>query len=170
MYKIIGADGKEYGPATADQLREWIQAGRANAQTRAQDEGTTEWKPLGEYLELAPLLTQTIPSSSTPGRISIAPVLRTNPLAVTGLIMGILSLTCVCCCSGVPFNILGIIFSCIALAQINANPSAEGGRPLAIAGLILSILGLLLAIAFFIFGIAINGLSSTDFMQKLEKL
>lgn len=56
MYKIIGADGKEYGPITADLLRKWIADGRANAQTRVQLEGTTEWKTLGEFPELAAML------------------------------------------------------------------------------------------------------------------
>ena len=48
MYKIIGADGKEYGPITADQLRQWIAEGRANANTKVLAEGTTEWKALAE--------------------------------------------------------------------------------------------------------------------------
>jgi hypothetical protein len=48
MYKIIGADGREYGPVTADQLRNWIAEGRATAQTRAQAEGSAQWKPLPE--------------------------------------------------------------------------------------------------------------------------
>jgi len=39
MYKIIGADGKEYGPIPAEQLREWIAEGRANAQTKVLPEG-----------------------------------------------------------------------------------------------------------------------------------
>ena len=51
MYKIIGADGKEYGPVTAEQLRQWIQEGRANAQTRAQAEGSADWKSLAEFPE-----------------------------------------------------------------------------------------------------------------------
>jgi hypothetical protein len=53
MYKIIGADGKEYGPATADQLRQWIHDRRANAQTKAQAEGDTEWKNLADFPEFA---------------------------------------------------------------------------------------------------------------------
>ena len=56
MYKIIGADGREYGPITAEQLREWIAEGRANAQTRALAEGAAQWKTLTEYLEFAPAL------------------------------------------------------------------------------------------------------------------
>jgi len=31
VYKIIGADGKEYGPITAEQLRRWIAEGLAIA-------------------------------------------------------------------------------------------------------------------------------------------
>ena len=52
MYKIIGADGKEYGPITAEQLKQWVAEGRANAQTKVLPEGTTEWKTLAEVPEL----------------------------------------------------------------------------------------------------------------------
>ena len=55
MYKIVGADGRQYGPVNAAQLREWIMAGRANAQTMAQIEGGTEWKPLGSFPDFADL-------------------------------------------------------------------------------------------------------------------
>jgi len=64
MYKIIGADGREYGPVTADQLRQWIRDGRANAQTKVQAESATEWKTLAEIPEFAGALgsaTPTIP-------------------------------------------------------------------------------------------------------------
>src|SRR3990172_9234335 len=57
MYKILGADQKEYGPVSLEQLRQWLAEGRVNAQTLAQAEGTTGWKPLAAYPELAPLLT-----------------------------------------------------------------------------------------------------------------
>jgi TM2 domain-containing membrane protein YozV len=53
MYKIIGVDGREYGPVTPEQLREWVTAGRANGQTRAQAEGSTEWRPLCTFAEFA---------------------------------------------------------------------------------------------------------------------
>jgi hypothetical protein len=52
MYKIIGADGKEYGPISAEQVKQWITEGRANAQTKVLAEGTTEWKALGDFPEL----------------------------------------------------------------------------------------------------------------------
>lgn len=56
MYKIIGADGHEYGPVTTEQLRQWIREGRASPQTKVQAEGATEWKTLGEFSEFADLL------------------------------------------------------------------------------------------------------------------
>ncbi len=53
MYKIIGSDGREYGPVTTEQLRQWIATGRANLQTKAQPEGGTDWRPLAEFPEFA---------------------------------------------------------------------------------------------------------------------
>jgi TM2 domain-containing membrane protein YozV len=66
MYKIIGADGRQYGPVSAVQVREWITAGRANAQTMAQAEGATEWKPLGSFTEFADLLVASPTAPSLP--------------------------------------------------------------------------------------------------------
>lgn len=64
MYKIIGADGKEYGPVTTEQLRQWIREGRANAQTKVQAEGSTEWKPISAFPELADLPTASVPATA----------------------------------------------------------------------------------------------------------
>ena len=57
MYKIIGVDQKEYGPISADQLRQWIAEGRANGQTKVQLEGSTDWKPLSDFPEFIEALT-----------------------------------------------------------------------------------------------------------------
>jgi hypothetical protein len=53
MYKIIGADQKEYGPVSAEQLRQWLAEGRVNAQTQVLPEGGTEWKALRDLPEFA---------------------------------------------------------------------------------------------------------------------
>ena len=53
MYKIIGADGKEYGPVSADLLRDWIQQGRVSLHTQARLEGSTDWKPLSGFPEFS---------------------------------------------------------------------------------------------------------------------
>jgi len=54
MYKIIGADGKEYGPVSVDQIRQWAAAGRINAQTLIQPEGSTDWKAAANFPDLLP--------------------------------------------------------------------------------------------------------------------
>jgi len=168
MYKIIGVDGREYGPITADQLREWIAEGRANAQTWALAEGAAQWKPLTEYLEFAPALGRTPPPLSAPGPISITRAPRTNSLALMGMLMGVLSITCgMCCCYGMPFNLLGIVFSLIALAQIRNDPRSQEGWGLAVAGLVLSLLSFLLAVLFFAFGLALN---APDILRKIQRL
>jgi hypothetical protein len=56
MYKIIGVDGKEYGPITAEQLKQWIAENRANAQTKVLADGATEWKTVADLPEFAAAL------------------------------------------------------------------------------------------------------------------
>lgn len=51
MYKIIGNDGKEYGPVTADQLREWLRQGRVGLQTPVRPESGGDWRALSSYPE-----------------------------------------------------------------------------------------------------------------------
>jgi hypothetical protein len=58
MFKMIGGDGQEYGPFSAEQLRQWIAEHRANGQTLVQAEGTQGWKPLSEFPEFAALLAE----------------------------------------------------------------------------------------------------------------
>jgi uncharacterized RDD family membrane protein YckC len=53
MFIIIGGDGREYGPVTADQVRTWINGGRANLDTRAKALGSEEWRRLGDYAEFS---------------------------------------------------------------------------------------------------------------------
>jgi hypothetical protein len=56
MYRMIGADGKEYGPLTEAQLLEFITQRRANNFTRVRREGTEDWRALGEWPEFAEAL------------------------------------------------------------------------------------------------------------------
>jgi hypothetical protein len=77
MYKIIGADKKEYGPVSAEQLCEWIQQGRVSAQTLVQAEGQTDWRPVIAFPEFAEALAAKSPSSPPPlaagGTTGVAP-------------------------------------------------------------------------------------------------
>src|SRR5689334_3164930 len=76
MYRILGADGKEYGPVSADVLRQWIVQGRANALTRILAEGATEWKPLSDLPEFAADLAA---KAASPGPSPTAPTLGPLP-------------------------------------------------------------------------------------------
>lgn len=58
MFTILGTDGKEYGPVSTGQIKEWILAGRANAQTRARAADGAEWKTLADFSEFAAALSQ----------------------------------------------------------------------------------------------------------------
>jgi hypothetical protein len=150
MYKIIGADGRPYGPIDADQLRRWIAEGRANASTQTLAPGATEWKPLGTLSEFA------VHFAATQMPPSIAPVSgshhrRTNPFALWGMILGILAtVCCFCCCLNVPLGALGLVFSIIGLLQINENPDMYEGRGLAVVGIVLSSVGLLCGLGLFL--------------------
>lgn len=168
MYKIIGADGKEYGPITIEVLRQWIAQGRANGQSKVLPEGATEWKTIAELPELATVLTAPPATITAPGPISLAPVPRNNSFAVAGLTLGILGLTLgLCCCYGLPFSVPGIICSIVALNQIKNDPSVQQGRNLAITGLILSILSILLGGLLLALGVA---LSTPDMIRRIQRL
>lgn len=61
-YFIQGADQKEYGPITADQLRQWIAQNRLNRFSPARAEGETLWKTLGDFTEFAEVLGSSAPA------------------------------------------------------------------------------------------------------------
>ena len=52
-YVIIGGDGREYGPISADDLHKWIAEGRLNAQSPAKGTGDAEFRPLAAFPEFA---------------------------------------------------------------------------------------------------------------------
>src|ERR1041385_6997696 len=167
MFFISGADGREYGPVTPEQLREWIAQGLANAQSKVRQEGVTEWKALADFPEFAvqpgaqPLTTGAPPAFPT----GIIP--KTNSMAIAGMIMGILSVTLGCCCYGLPFNVAGIVCSGVALSQISKDPVNQQSKNYAIAGLVLSILSVLLAGLFLVLGVAANW---KDVLRNMRRL
>ena len=155
MYRIVGADGRQYGPISADQIRRWIAEGRANAQTQTLAEGATEWKPLGTIPEFANFFATQAPPPINP--VTGSHLRATNSFAVWGMVFGILAVvSCCCCCPGILFSALGLIFSLVGLSQINGRPDLYEGRGYAIAGIVLSALGLAIALFSGLFGLASN--------------
>lgn len=64
-YFIIGGDGKEYGPVTDADIRQWLAEGRLNAQSQTKAESDAEFRPLAAFPEFADAL-----GLGTPERIA----------------------------------------------------------------------------------------------------
>jgi hypothetical protein len=148
MYKIIGDDGREYGPVSAADLRRWIAEGRVNAQSQIKIEGGTDWRPLGSFPELA---APAAPAPFPTMRAGSGSSTRTNGMAIAGFVSSLLGF--ICCCFGPPFSIVGLVFSCVGFSQIKENPM-QGGKGLAMAGIALAILGILFAASWMIMWLA----------------
>ena len=133
-YRIVGADGKTYGPVTLEQLRQWLAQGRADSRTPVFVDGAADWTFLGLLPELADAFGGP-PPVVAPLKPVTATARGTNGFATAGLVCGLLSWTCCCC---LPFSLLGTIFSILALVQISSQTEPQEGRALAIVGLVLS--------------------------------
>jgi hypothetical protein len=72
---------------------------------------------------------------------------RFNPLALTSMILGILSIP-MCCCQAlsVPLAIAGLVLGIIGLTKIRANPQGWKGGGMAIAGIATSSVGIILSL------------------------
>jgi TM2 domain-containing membrane protein YozV len=137
MYKIVGADGRPYGPVSAEELRRWITDKRANAQTLAQAEGSPEWKPLGSFSEFASELKAvppTIPIAPPPSAIA-SRASNKIPAGICGILLGsfgihkfilgytgaglvmLLATLLTCGIAGVVLHIIGLIEGIIYLCK-----------------------------------------------------
>ena len=130
MYRIIASDGQEYGPVTAEQLKQWIAEQRVNAETRVKTENSQDWQTAGTLAEFASLFAA--PTASPPTADSPKTV-KTSGMAITSLVCGILGIfTC-----GLS-ALLGLILGIIALVKINNSKGRLAGKGMAISGLIVS--------------------------------
>jgi hypothetical protein len=145
MYKIIGADGKQYGPISLGQMRQWIADGRVNAQTRVQADGAADWKTAADFPELGFAPTESIPGAgqaSSPSLVGQTPA-KQQGLAITSLVLGLLSLVCFGFLAGIPAVICGHL----ARARARQLPGQHGGAGLALAGLITGYVGVVMTLA-----------------------
>ena len=115
MYKIIGADQKQYGPVSVEEMRRWIAEGRVNTQTLVQAEGQTDWRPLSSLPEFA-TVAQPVPS----GIPLTAEAPDANALnLVSGPATGLLIVGILCALAslwGMISNLLGIGFGAAGAA------------------------------------------------------
>jgi hypothetical protein len=112
MYKIIGADGKEYGPISREQLKQWLAEGRLNLQSQVLPEGSTDWKTLGEIPELvnAPV-PPNLPQYPTFTPTGDVPNYLWQSIVIT-----------LCCC--LPFGIVAIVYAAQVKSKVSVGDIA----------------------------------------------
>lgn len=76
MFSIVGADGKEYGPVTAAQIKQWIAENRLTPDMQARPVGATEWQRIGDLPEFA--------TPPPPSQAAGAPPISGDPAAAPG--------------------------------------------------------------------------------------
>lgn len=130
MYKIIGADNREYGPLNADQIRQWISERRVNAQTLAQLEGSTDWRPLGSLPEFAQVLGPP-PAPVTPPPAVATQASKKIAAGICGILLGSL---------GIHKFILGYTGAGLIMLLVSVLTCGLGAAVMWIIGLIEGIL------------------------------
>src|SRR5712691_585197 len=126
MYRIIGVDGKEYGPIEITQVRQWVADGRINARTKIKEEGANEWKVAGDIPDLKEALSMQAGAgpSAPPPPLPPPPVPgEEKGLAITSLVLGILSMVCFGFLTGIPAVICGHV----ARGRVRRSPGQYGG-------------------------------------------
>jgi hypothetical protein len=135
MYKIRGSDQKEYGPVSAEVLKQWIAEGRVNGQTSVLAEGGALWKSLASFPEFSDALGTSSPPP-VPGRMAPSAPAAVGPaktcgMAIASLILGLLG------CFGIT-ALIGLILGIMALVKIKNSQGRLSGQGLAIAGVCVS--------------------------------
>lgn len=68
-YLVMGEDGKEYGPASPEEIRRWVAEGRMNRQTPLKNTEAGDWIFLGDVAEFKDLFAA--PSSLPRSRLMV---------------------------------------------------------------------------------------------------
>ena len=146
---------KQVGPISLEQLQALVRSGELQAQDRVWGEGMADWVTVGNVPELQAVLPAA-PGAGAAFALPVqplgyesngpkAPGSERDWMAVTALVLGILSVPCSCSpICGIVFQIPAIIFGSLGLKSTK--------RGMAMAGLILACVGIALDIASAIFG------------------
>ena len=111
-YRIIGADLREYGPVDVEEIREWINEGRADANTLVCEMDEKQWIRLRDL----PMVAGDLPNSA-PKITGGMSKTGDGTIRISYLFPAILCTLFFC----VPFGIAGIVLA------VQANSKAQQG-------------------------------------------
>jgi len=139
MYKILGSDGNEYGPVSAEQITKWIAESRVEKKTPVKPEGAPDWVFLQSLPEFTAAFAPPAPPGSLPAPLPGPPPIAPRPgrpaknlKALVAATLGIFSMVPpVGAVLGIPAVVLGIS----GLGFYQQNP-ASGGKVHAWIGII----------------------------------
>src|SRR5262245_37425740 len=80
--RILGGDGREYGPVAIEVVKRWIAEGRALASTLARANDQDSWRPLSAYAELAGDLAAS-GAPAEPPMAAAPPLVGASPIGTT---------------------------------------------------------------------------------------
>lgn len=127
MYKVIGADGQQYGPVSAEQLQRWIAENRVNAHTLIQPEGATEWRALSTFPEFVSDFKAAPPPLAVPPSTVSAKASKKIAAGILGILLGSL---------GIHKFILGYTGAGLIMLLVTILTCGIGGCVMWIIGLI----------------------------------
>jgi hypothetical protein len=132
-YKILGSDGDEYGPLSAEKIQEWIWEDRLEKKTPILPEGGTDWVFLDSLPEFSAIFTMPRPPAGTSRSAVGRMVPEKNKRASAAYYLGVVSMIPPFgALLGIPALVLGIA----GLRFCRRHPAA-GGRFHAWMGIIL---------------------------------
>jgi len=82
-YMVRGADGKQYGPATLEQMGGWIKEGRLAAQAEVKRSDIEYWAAASDYQELQPMFGGVAPTAAAATAAVPTAAGKSAPLAST---------------------------------------------------------------------------------------
>ncbi len=178
-------NGQQAGPVSEEQLAELFRNGTVKPSDLVWNETMTEWTPIGKVdafavpapelptaappapVDSPPTLPAAPPLAAAPGAYSphlgAAPQ-KTDGLAITSLVLGILSMICCGIVTGIPAVICGHI----AIGRMKKDPNLQG-KGLAMAGLIIGYLGIVVSVIYLIYVFAFGGMAAfEESMRQIE--
>jgi hypothetical protein len=161
MYKILGGDGKEYGPVTSETLRQWMAEGRANAQTQVQPDGTTGWVALGSLPEFAAAAAPAIPGVTAPAAVPAGNAAQLVAGPAIGLIVTAIL--------GALAQIASLLLNVLGVGMAGAGMQGQEGMPQWMnamsggIGIVFNILGMIMAVVVLLGALKMKKLENYNF-------